>query len=157
MRTSRYSKVMKLETVLVPVGSDDKNNLPDLLSPVIGVAGPANAKVIVYFMLDQEEYNELEEKMGIKDEGILPEDLAVRDEMIDEIGDLLESNDISYEIEAEIGEESEHVLNILEQREVDLVIIGGKPQSPARKAFFGNFAQNILINASCPTTYVTYE
>jgi nucleotide-binding universal stress UspA family protein len=49
------------------------------------------------------------------------------------------------------------VVKRAEKLEADVVVVGGNKRSPTGKAMFGDHAQQVLLNASCPVLYVKRE
>jgi nucleotide-binding universal stress UspA family protein len=61
---------------------------------------------------------------------------------------------VDYEIRGAVGDYSEQVVSVAEALEADLVLVGGRKRSPTGKAVFGSVAQEILLSAPCPVTFV---
>lgn len=61
-------------------------------------------------------------------------------------------NPETLEIESmgRVGDLSDEVLSVVDEVEPRFLVISGRRRSPTGKAIFGDAAQRILLNASCP-------
>jgi nucleotide-binding universal stress UspA family protein len=66
----------------------------------------------------------------------------------------LDDAGIAYEIRGVTGEGGDAYVDLAESVRPDLLYVQGKDRSPTGKALFGSTAQNVLLNAPCPVTYV---
>ncbi|ERH12580.1 MAG: universal stress protein UspA related nucleotide-binding protein, partial [halophilic archaeon J07HB67] len=58
------------------------------------------------------------------------------------------------DIEGRIGDPGAAVANVAADLAADRVVVGGRDRSPTGKAGFGSTAQNVLLSAPCPVTFV---
>lgn len=56
-----------------------------------------------------------------------------------------------------VGDPTEKILAVVEQRDPRFLVIGGKARSPVGKAIFGSTAQTLLLNASCPVVLASKD
>jgi nucleotide-binding universal stress UspA family protein len=66
----------------------------------------------------------------------------------------LDEAGVDYEIRGAVGDYGERVVSVAEELESDLVLVSGRKRSPTGKAVFGSVAQEILLSAPCPVTFV---
>lgn len=146
----------QVKSLLLAVGPNDRNHISVLLDEAIGIAGPTDATVYLLHVFTREEYDDLLNDMDVEPTtGQLPPDeLAARHESIRTPASRLEDNDIDYEIRGIIGDPAREIVNLAEELSVDRVLLGGAKRSPAGKAMFGDHAQQVLLNAPCPVTYI---
>jgi len=145
-----------LKKVMVAIGPNDRDHVEDVVSTVEAVAKPTAAKVYLLHAFSRDEYENLMEQMELKEasEGIQPDELASRHESVRAPASRLEDQGIEYKILGTIGEPASEVVTRARELDIDMLFIGGKSQSPAGKAIFGDDAQQILLNAECPVTYI---
>jgi len=51
----------------------------------------------------------------------------------------------------------EAIVGVAEDVGADLVVVGGRRRSPTGKAVFGSTAQDVMLDAPCPVTFVRNE
>lgn len=76
-----------------------------------------------------------------------------------EAGDLFDDAGIEYDVEESSGDPAEAILDVAEDADADLIVVGGRKRSPAGKALFGSVTQTVILNAGRPVmvTGVTTE
>lgn len=76
-----------------------------------------------------------------------------------EAGDLFDDAGIEYDVEESSGDPAEAILDVAEDADADIIVVGGRKRSPAGKALFGSVTQTVILNAGRPVmvTGVTTE
>lgn len=145
-----------LDRVTIAIGPKDREHVDEMLEIVEAVAGPADATVSVLHVFPRDEYEELAEQMGLREsmDDLAPDELAMRHDDVRVPAERFEQRGIDHEIHGTVGDPVDEIVRATEERDVDLLFIGGTERSPAGKALFGDSAQQILLNTSCPVTYV---
>lgn len=145
-----------IEKILLAVGPNDRDHVDSLLDEVIAVAGPTGATVYLLHVFSHDEHDELLDQMGLEPTSgaLQPDVLAARHEDIRTPAHRFEELDIDHEVRGVVGNPDTEIVRVANELGVDRIVIGGSRQSPAGKAVFGNHAQQVLLNASCPVTYV---
>jgi nucleotide-binding universal stress UspA family protein len=148
-----------IESVLLAIGPNDRTHVDTLLDVVESVASPTGATVYLVHVFTHDEYNEL---MGQLDadpttEDIGPDELAARQNDVRTPVSRLEELRIDHEIRGVVGYPDKEIVKTANELGVDMLFIGGQHRSPSGKAIFGDSAQQILLNAACPVTYVQRE
>lgn len=148
-----------IESVLLAIGPDDRNHVETLLDTVESIAGPTGATVYLVHVFTHDEYNELMREVDADPtaQDVSPDDLANRHRDVRTPASRLEERGIEYEIRGVVGYPNREVVEIAADLGVDMLFIGGKRRSPTGKAVFGDYAQQVLLNADCPVTYVQLE
>jgi len=149
------TEVSGLETVLIGVGGRDDARVDALVDAVRAVAGPSDATVVIAHVFDTDSYRDAVERLLDTDSGeIGPDELAARMSVTREISDKLEDDSIQCEPRATTGTSGDGIVSLAEDVDADLVIVGGRQRSPTGKAIFGSTAQEVMLNAPCPVTFV---
>lgn len=152
---------MSLETVLLAVGENDKDQIGAIGRTAVDIAGPADATVALAHVYSSEEYQKYRSQLEFgPDSEVTPDDVAKRYAPIRELGDIMSDNNIDFSWHGRLTNgdtPGEGVVELAEELEADLVLVGGRNRSPTGKAVFGSTAQEIILNAPCPVTFVRRE
>lgn len=151
---------MAIDRILVAIGPNDREHVEDLTCVSIDIADPTDTTVYLLHVFQQDEYEELAASMDVDPTAgdIRPDALAARHGSVDDSRTKLEGEGIDYEIRGVIGgKPAEQVLRIASENDADHIVVGGTVRSPTGKAIFGDHAQQILLNASLPVTFVSRE
>jgi len=149
---------MSLETILIAVGEGDTERLDALASTAIDIAGPAGATVELAHVFTEAEYEQAKSNLDFGDQSeVTPAAVAKRYRTVRELGDAMEEAGIEFGWHGSLSNgtsEGERIVELAETVGADLVIVGGRKRSPTGKAVFGSTAQEVLLNAPCPVTFV---
>ncbi|WP_396610776.1 universal stress protein [Haloferax sp. S1W] len=147
---------MAIETVLVAVGAGDTDRLDRLAEETIDIAGPTGASVVIGHVFTKSEYNDALDNLDfdVTAEEVSADDVARRHATVREIVKKLDEADINYEIRGEIGDYADELVDLATEVDADRLLVGGRKRSPAGKAVFGSLAQEVMLEAPCPVTFV---
>lgn len=147
---------MTLETILLAVGPKDADRVERLAEATIEVAQPAGATVVLGHVFTEEEYEEVLDRLGFDPdaEEATPDEVAKRHATIRELVGGLDAVDVDHEIRGIVGEHAQSIVNLATMVGADRVIISGRRRRPTGKAVFGSTAQEVLLTAPCPVTFV---
>jgi len=146
---------MDLHTLLVAVGPTDESRVEELTDTVLGVAGPADATVVLFHSFTESAFDE-----GVKETGHdpadppEPADVARRLESIDAMVGSLTDAGLDFEVRSAINPPTDAILQATDYVDADMVFVGGRGRSPVGKAILGSTAQRIMTNAPCPVVFV---
>jgi len=143
-----------VDSILLAVGPNDREHVLTLLEEALAVAVPTEATVHLLHVFPREEYEDLLGKIDSANGSLDPDTLAARHEGTTTPVPRLEEAGIEYEIRGVIGDPDAEIVRVADEVDGDRIFIGGAKRSPAGKAVFGDHAQQVLLNASCPVTYV---
>jgi nucleotide-binding universal stress UspA family protein len=147
---------MALETILVAVGPNDADRYERLAEETVDIGGAADAHVVLAHVFTDEQYANALETLDIDTtaEEATPGDVARRHTTTRDIAAILDEAGMEYEVRGGVGDHGEEIVAIAEAVDADLVIVGGRKRTPAGKAAFGSTAQQVMLEAPCPVTFV---
>ena len=146
---------MALQTVLLAVGKNDADRIDELTQAVTDIAGPAGADAVIAHVFSDEEYDTVVDRLDFESASEAdPDDVADRHSTVRELRTRLDDAGIGYSVRGSVGEHGSEIVSLAEDTAADLVIVGGSKRSPTGKAVFGSVAQEVMLNAPCPVTFV---
>lgn len=150
---------MTLETVLLAVGPGDADRSDQLAEAVLEVAKPADATVVLAHVFTESEYDDVLDRLEFDrtvDE-IDPDAVAGRHSTIHELEDVFDEHDVDYKVQGAVGEHGPTIVDLAASTGADRVVVGGRRRSPTGKAVFGSTAQEVMLSAPCPVTFVRQD
>lgn len=167
---------MAIETILLPVGPNDDDRVDLLAEAVIDVAGPTGASVVLAHVFTDAEFENIREQLAEGEGDIIEQrfhgsfnpqvsrgeeadmtsdEVAERLTVVRDLENALSAADIDPDIRGVVGpDRGERIVDLAGSVGADLVFVGGRRRSPAGKAVFGSTAQEVLLSAPCPVTFV---
>lgn len=146
---------MALDTVLLAIGPNDDERGDALARTVSDIAGPAGARVVLLHVFTDEEYENAVSRLDFQDpDDDEPDAVARRISSVRSIRETLQDASIEVSVRGRVGEHGDSIVALAESEDADLVVVGGRRRSPAGKAVFGSTAQQVLLEAPCPVTFV---
>lgn len=149
---------MAIETLLVAVGPGEPEQNLTLQRTVVDIAAPTGADVTLAHVFDEDEFRSILRQLDYDpDDRPDPDEVVRRYERHREFEDRLDEADIAVENRGiRRGDDSRGaaLVGLATEIDADMVFVGGRRRSPAGKAVFGSTAQDVMLNAPCPVTYV---
>lgn len=164
---------MSLDTVVVAVGPGDLDRAERLAEETVDVAGPSDAHVVLMHAFTRDGYRQILEDIGVEvkrkelssdyisqlneqveREDITPDEVAARNTTIRDLEGVLKEAGVDYEVRGSVGNPGEKVVELADDEDADMIVVGGRKRSPTGKAVFGSTAQTIMLESSCPVLYV---
>ncbi|WP_144800098.1 universal stress protein [Halorubrum depositum] len=147
---------MSIETVLLAVGTEDEKRTEQLAKEAIAVAEPAGAEVVLTHVFTDEEFDGVRSKLGVnpESEGSTPDAVAERHTTMRALARALGDAGVAYSIRGAVGDHANEVVEAASAVGADRVVVGGRSRSPTGKAVFGSVAQDVILSAPCPVTFV---
>jgi nucleotide-binding universal stress UspA family protein len=146
---------MAIETLLLAVGSGDAERVEQLATTAVNLARPADATVVLAHVFDEDGYRSVLDRLNYDPMGEIDVDeVASRHSTVRQLGAILDDAGVDYEVRGLVGERDATITTVAEEVEADQLIVGGRKRSPTGKAVFGSTAQEVLLSAPCPATFV---
>lgn len=146
---------MAVETILLAVGPNDASRIEELATTVIDIAGPTGADVVVAHVFTDDEYETAVERLEFSAVAEAdPDEVADRHASVRELRELLVEADIPNSVRGAVGDHGDEIVALADTARADLIVVGGRKRSPTGKAVFGSTAQEVMLNAPCPVTFV---
>lgn len=146
---------MSLENVLVAVGEDDEGRTEAIEQITADITDPAGTEVHLAHVFSREEYGRFRDQLDYnKDSEVTPTVVAERQMNVREMTDAFSTAGVETTTYGAVGNRSEQIVSLADDIDADLVVVGGRQRSPTGKAVFGSTAQQIMLEAPCPVTFV---
>ncbi|TKX79025.1 universal stress protein [Halorubrum sp. SD626R] len=147
---------MSIDTVVLAVGTEGEAQTAQLAKEAIAVAEPASAEVVLVHVFDGSEFERIRAKLGVDGggEGSIPDAVAERHTTTRALGDALSAAGVRYSVRGAVGDLADEVTEAATDVGEDRGVVGGRRRSPTGKAVFGSVAQEVMLAAPCPVTFV---
>ena len=146
---------MALQTILLAVGPGDADRTEELSRAVVEVAEPTGAQVVLAHVFTDEEFDGVVSQLDYDPTGdIDPDEVASRHATVRELTRDFEDAGVEYSVRGRVGEHGETIVDLANEVNADRVVVGGRKRSPTGKAVFGSTAQEVMLSAPCPVTFV---
>ncbi|WP_058365519.1 universal stress protein [Haloparvum sedimenti] len=146
---------MSLQTLVVAIGPTEESRIRQLTETVTDVAEPSGADVVLYHAFSERAF-----RQGVTEAGYDPEDppepdkVAERLESVVCLTDALGDADVSHEVESTVEPTVEGILGVVDDRDADMLFVGGRKRSSTGKAVFGSTSHQVMMSAECPVVFV---
>lgn len=145
---------MALDTLLLAIGGKS-DQVERLASVAEDVAGPAGATVVLGHVFTESDYEDTLDRLEFDDNvEVTPDAVAGRTLAVRELRDRFDAAGITVEHRGRVGDPAAGIVAFTEAVDADMLVVGGRRRSPTGKAVFGSTAQQVLLDAPCPVTFV---
>lgn len=152
---------MAIETIVAAVGrgENEAERAGAVADTIADLATPTGADVILLHAFGEQEFENLAEQLDFdRPSDATPDAAARRHSATRMLVDRLEDHGVGYTVRGEVGDDAgSAVVAAATDLGADMVLVGGRKRTPAGKAVFGSTAQQVMLNAPCPVTYVRTE
>lgn len=136
-------------TVLLPVDKgEDATRTTDFISEL--PHSPNNVRVVVLNVVEEFEIADNGAPISSKDlydESMIPNSVSAAVERLD-------SNGIETSVRREHGNPNEEIAEVAEEIDANVIVMGGRKQTPIGKVIFGSVAQSVLLSVDVPVTLI---
>lgn len=151
---------MGIDTVVLAV-REDTEPTDQLATTTRDIAGASRAEVILANVYERDDYDLTKEQLNYsRDAEVTPDVIAERHSNVQEITDTLSKDNITIRTRGRLTEdasEGQRFVEFAEEVDADLLVISERSRTPTGKALFNSTAQEVLLNAPCPVTFVRAE
>lgn len=149
---------MSLETIVLAADRGNEDLADRLAATAADLADPSNAKIVLAHVFDDEEYEAACNRLNVaRGSEVTPSDIAQRKAAVRDLGDALADTDIDVTAYGRLSNgasRGRRLAELADEVDADMVVLGGRGRSPAGKAIFGSTAQEVMLESSCPVTFV---
>jgi nucleotide-binding universal stress UspA family protein len=143
-----------MNTVLLAISSNDEHRIDELVDTAASVVGP-DGTVVLLHVFDREQYDDIETQLHIDANAeVTPDDISERSRIVNDAAERLAAADIDYVVRGALGDATDAILRQRRDGDADLIVVGGRNRSATGKALFGSTAQQVLLRADVPVTFV---
>lgn len=146
---------MSLRTLVVAIGPTEESRIGQLTETVLDVAVPSDAHVVLYHAFSERAFRNGVEEAGYDlEDPPAPERVAERLESVVHLTDELEHAGVDFEVASGVEPVVEGILGVVEDRDADMLFVGGRKRSSTGKAVFGSTSHRVMMNAEAPVVFV---
>jgi nucleotide-binding universal stress UspA family protein len=149
---------MAIETVLVAVGRGDNETerIDAQAGAITDLAASTDAAFTLLHVFGETELEDLIDQLDFDATSDADADaVARRHSATRALGDRLETAGVGYTVRGEVNDEAATgVVAVADELDADRILVGGRDRTPTGKVVFGSVAQQVLLEARCPVTYV---
>lgn len=150
---------MSIDTIVLAIDAEDESRTERLATETIDVAAPTGADVTLVHVFSDEGFVSARDRLGIDpdSEQSTPDAVAKRHRTARSIAEAFSEADVDHAIRGAVGDHAEEIVAVAGEVDADRVLVGGRDRSPTGKAVFGSVAQEVMLSAPCPVTFVRDE
>ncbi|WP_435362792.1 universal stress protein [Haloarchaeobius sp. DYHT-AS-18] len=146
---------MTIQTIVLAVGPSDGDRTERLAESVVEVADPTGASVVLTHAFTEDEYDSTRDRLDFANPNdATPDEVASRHATIRDLANHLDDAAVDYSVKGAVGDHGRAIVDVAESVSADRVYVAGRKRSPTGKAVFGSTAQEVMLSAPCPVTFV---
>ena len=149
---------MSVETIVLAADGEDEDIADRLAATAADIADRSNTEIILAHVFDDDEYESAHDQLNFTDDReVTPSLIAERKVAIRDLSDALADSDADITAHGRLSNGASHgqrLVELADEVDADMVVLGGRGRSPAGKALFGSTAQEVMLESSCPVTFV---
>ena len=137
-------------SILVPV--DGSSAADRALNRAIALAEAFSAKLTIVYIVDLNTHMSAFEQ--VSGGGYIPEEIKQKGYCVLRDAERRLPSSLTADLLLEIGNPARRILNIAEDKHVDLIVMGSRGLSKAKQILLGSVSQSVLIRAECPVMII---
>jgi nucleotide-binding universal stress UspA family protein len=151
---------VRTDTVLLPVGCSDDHRVEALATTAAEAAGLLQTTVRILHVFTESRYERAREELSSgADATLAPDEAATHVQPVravaEELCTPLQQYGTTMDITGRVGDDvSQEIVAAAEAVGAKRIFVGGRKRSPVGKIRTGSTAQQVLLNAPCPVTFV---
>lgn len=149
---------MSVKTIVLAAGSGKDELIDRLAATAADIANPTDAEIVLTHVFSESEYDEARDRLNLSnDSEVTPSTLAERKASVRDLADRLAETSLDVTTYGRLSNgasRGERLAQIADEVDADMVVVGGRDRSPTGKALFGSTSQDVLLESTCPVTFV---
>jgi nucleotide-binding universal stress UspA family protein len=152
--------VVGREPILVPVGKTDEDRIETLADAAAEAAGMAQTNVHILHVFTPSRFERVVDRLNYgtgtrPDPDHVVKRIGVVRELARELHTPRGDWGMTVTVTGRVGEAvSDEIVDTAEETDAKRVVVGGRRRTPTGKTVFGSTAQEVLLTAHCPVTFV---
>ncbi|WP_267641942.1 universal stress protein [Haloarchaeobius amylolyticus] len=146
---------MTIQTIVLAVGPSDGDRADRLAEAVLELAVPTDAEVVLTHAFTEDEYDSARTRLDFSNPNdATPGEVAGRQATIRALRKRFDDAGVDYQVRGTVGDHGPAIVDVAKGVDADRVYVAGRKRSPTGKAVFGSTAQEVMLSAPCPVTFV---
>jgi nucleotide-binding universal stress UspA family protein len=145
---------MKTNSLLLPLGRTDEARIDHLVDTTLNVADEGTTVYLLH-VFERKEYESLRTALDATPQSeVSPTTVARKRDVVKRTVARLQDAGLEPVVVGALGDRADAILREAARADVDMILVGGRRRSPTGKALFGSVAQEVMMNADVPVTFV---
>jgi nucleotide-binding universal stress UspA family protein len=149
---------MSVKTIVVAAGGGNDDLADRLAATAADIADPTDAEIVLTHVFSESEYDEARDRLNLSNNSeVTPSTLAGRKASVRDLADRLAETGLDVTTYGRLSNgvsRGERLAQIADEVDADMVVVRGRDRSPTGKALFGSTSQDVLLESTCPVTFV---
>ncbi len=149
---------MSVDTIVLAAAAGADDLADRLAATAADVADPSDAEIVLAHVFEEDEYETARSRLNLAtDAEVTPTTIAERKATVRDLDDALAGLGFDARADGRLSDgasRGQRLVELADEIDADMIVLGGRGRSPAGKALFGSTTQEVLLGSPCPVTFV---